>query len=85
MNYSERRDFWNRNSESRCAVTLPTVKDYINFVRTSAGPVVQIVKSMDPATAEAAWDDMENALGRYERPDGWEGPDELLLTAARRP
>lgn len=64
---------------------LPTVKDYMNFVRTSAGPVVQIVKSMDPATAEAAWDDMENALGRYERPGGWEGPNELLLTAARRP
>ncbi len=64
---------------------LPTVKDYMNFVRTSAGPVIQIVKSMDPATAEVAWADMENALCRYQRPDGWEGPNELLLTAARRP
>ena len=64
--------------------SLPTVKDYMNFIRTSAGPVVQIVKSMDPATAEAAWADMEKALGRYQRPDGWEGPNELLLTAARR-
>jgi SAM-dependent methyltransferase len=65
--------------------SLPTVKDYMNFVRTSAGPVVQIVKSMDPATAAAAWADMEQALGRYQRPNGWEGPNELLLTAARRP
>ena len=65
--------------------SLPTVKDYMNFIRTSAGPVVQIVKSMDPATAEAAWADMEKALGQYQRPDGWEGPNELLLTAARRP
>ncbi len=40
--------------------------------------------SMDPATAEAAWADMEKALGRYQRPDGWEGPNELLLTAARK-
>ncbi len=64
--------------------SLPTVKDYMNFIRTSAGPVVQIVKSMDPGTAEAAWADMEKALGRYQRPDGWEGPNELLLTAARR-
>ena len=56
----------------------------MNFIRSSAGPVVQIVKSMDPATAEAAWADMEKALGRYQRPDGWEGPNELLLTAARR-
>jgi ubiquinone/menaquinone biosynthesis C-methylase UbiE len=63
---------------------LPTVKDYMNFIRSSAGPVVQIVKSMDPATAEAAWADMEKALGRYQRPGGWEGPNELLLTAARR-
>ena len=31
----------------------------MNFIRTSAGPVVQIVKSLDPATAEAAWADME--------------------------
>jgi ubiquinone/menaquinone biosynthesis C-methylase UbiE len=64
--------------------SLPTVKDYMNFIRTSAGPVVQIVKSMDPATAEAAWADMEKALSRYQRPGGWAGPNELLLTAARR-
>jgi len=64
--------------------SLPTVKDYMDFIRTSAGPVVQIVTSMDPATAKAAWADMEKALGRYQRPDGWEGPNELLLTGARR-
>jgi ubiquinone/menaquinone biosynthesis C-methylase UbiE len=63
---------------------LPTAKDYMNFVRTSAGPVVQIVKRMDAVTAEAAWADMEKALDRYQRPGGWEGPNELLLTAARR-
>ena len=65
--------------------SLPTVKDYMNFVRTSAGPVVQIVNRLDHVTAEAAWADMEKALGRYQRPDGWEGPNELLLTAARKP
>ena len=64
---------------------LPTVRDYMNFVRNSAGPVIHIMNNMDPATAEAAWADMENALGQYQRPDGWEGPNELLLTAARRP
>ena len=64
--------------------SLPTVKDYMDFIRTSAGPVVQIVKSMDPATAEAAWADMETALSRYQLPGGWEGPNELLLTMGRR-
>jgi ubiquinone/menaquinone biosynthesis C-methylase UbiE len=63
---------------------LPAVGDYIKFIRTSAGPIVQILKSLDAAKAEAAWADMEQALSRYQRPGGWEGPNELLLTAARR-
>jgi SAM-dependent methyltransferase len=63
---------------------LPTVKDYMNFIRTSAGPVVQIVQRLEPTKAAAAWADMERALGRYQTATGWEGPNELLLTAARR-
>ncbi len=63
---------------------LPTVKDYMKFARTSAGPIVQILKSLDAAKAEAAWSDMEQVLSRYDTPTGWEGPNELLLTAARR-
>lgn len=63
---------------------LPTVKDYMNFIRTSAGPVVQIVQRLEPTKAAAAWADMETALSRYETTSGWEGPNELLLTAARR-
>jgi SAM-dependent methyltransferase len=63
---------------------LPTVKDYMNFIRTSAGPIVEILKSLDGVKAEAAWADMEQALSRYETATGWEGPNELLLTAARK-
>jgi SAM-dependent methyltransferase len=63
---------------------LPTAKDYMSFIRTSAGPIVQIVQRLEPAKAEAAWVDMEKALSRYETTTGWEGPNELLLTAARR-
>jgi SAM-dependent methyltransferase len=63
---------------------LPTVKDYMTFIRTSAGPIVQIVSGLDAANAEGAWADMEQALSRYQLPGGWEGPNELLLTAARR-
>ena len=59
-------------------------RDYMTFVRTSAGPIVQIVNGLDAAKAEAAWDDMEQALSRYQGPGGWEGPNELLLTAARK-
>jgi len=63
---------------------LPTVRDYVNFVRASAGLVVQIVQRLEPAKARAAWADMERALSRFETADGWEGSNELLLTAARR-
>ncbi|QDM24165.1 methyltransferase domain-containing protein [Tardiphaga sp. vice154] len=65
--------------------SLPSVKDYMAFIRTSAAPIVQIVNDLDAEKAEAAWADMERALGRYETSNGWEGPNELLLTAARRP
>jgi ubiquinone/menaquinone biosynthesis C-methylase UbiE len=63
---------------------LPTVADYMHFIRTSAGPIVQIVQRLEPAKAQAAWADMKKALSRYETATGWEGPNELLLTAARR-
>jgi SAM-dependent methyltransferase len=64
---------------------LPSVKDYMTFVRTSAGPIVQIVQGLDTARADAAWADMEHTLRQYETQSGWNGPNELLLTAARRP
>lgn len=63
---------------------LPTVNDYMKFIRTSAGPIVEILKSLDGMKAEAAWADMEQALSRYETETGWEGPNQLLLTAARK-
>lgn len=63
---------------------LPTVQDYMNFVKTSAGPIVQIVQRLEPAKREAAWVDIESALGRFATATGWEGPNEILLTAARR-
>jgi SAM-dependent methyltransferase len=63
---------------------LPTVKDYMSFIRTSAGPIVQILNGLDAVKAEAAWADMEQDLRRYETATGWQGPNELLLTAARR-
>jgi ubiquinone/menaquinone biosynthesis C-methylase UbiE len=63
---------------------LPTVRDYIKFIQTSAGPIVQIVQDLEPAKAGAAWADIEKELSRFETAAGWEGPNELLLTAARR-
>ena len=64
---------------------LPSVQDYLRFVRASASPIQRILGRLDPAAEQAAWDDIEAQLAGFTTPDGWVGPNELLLTAARKP
>ncbi len=64
---------------------MPTVDDYLRFVRSSASPVLQILAGLDEAAAQAAWDDIRQQLQAFDTPAGWAGPNELLLTAARKP
>jgi SAM-dependent methyltransferase len=63
---------------------LPTARHYLDFVRASASPIQHILGQLSPAAADAAWADMEERLGVFTTPSGWVGPNELLLTAARR-
>ncbi len=63
---------------------LPSTRDYLEFIRTSASPIQQILGKLDAAAREAAWQAMEEKLEAFETAAGWEGPNELLLTAARR-
>ena len=42
-------------------------------------------KCSGAAAAEAAWADIKDQLRAFDTPTGWDGPNELLLTAARRP
>lgn len=63
---------------------LPSVKHYLDFIRSSASPIQQILSRLDATAAQAAWGEMEERLSQFNRPNGWEGPNELLLTAARR-
>lgn len=64
---------------------MPSVDDYLAFVRSSASPIVQILAALDARAAQAAWDDIRTQLRAFETPTGWAGPNELLLTAARKP
>jgi len=64
---------------------LPSAQAYLDFIRTSASPIQQILARLDPERRRAAWADMEQRLKKFETASGWEGPNELLLTAARRP
>ncbi len=63
---------------------LPSVRAYLDFVRSSASPIQQILGRLDEAAADAAWAEMEERLSVFTTPSGWEGPNELLLTAGRR-
>ena len=63
---------------------LPSARHYLEFIRSSASPIQQIVGRLPPDAAEAAWAEMEERLGVFTTADGWVGPNELLLTAARR-
>jgi SAM-dependent methyltransferase len=63
---------------------LPSVQDYLDFVRTSASPILQILGRLEDAKREAAWAEIADRLGAFNTSDGWEGPNELLLTAGQR-
>ena len=63
---------------------LPSAQDYLRFIRTSASPLQQILSKLGAEAADAAWKDMEQRLKIFETSEGWTGPNELLLTAARR-
>jgi hypothetical protein len=63
---------------------LPSARVYLDFVRASASPIQQILGALDERKREAAWQAMEERLARFQTPQGWVGPNELLLTAARR-
>lgn len=63
---------------------LPSADHYLAFVRRSASPILQILGQLDAAAAEAAWYEMRERLMAFTTHEGWEGPNELLLTAGRR-
>ncbi|MBX6330071.1 MAG: class I SAM-dependent methyltransferase [Pseudolabrys sp.] len=63
---------------------LPSVKDYLEFIRTSAGPILQILSRLDDAARNAAWAEIEQKLSAFNTSSGWEGPNELLLTIGYR-
>jgi len=64
---------------------VPSVDTYLDFVRQSAAPVIEILACLGTAPREAAWNDIRERLRVFETAHGWEGPNEVLLTTGRRP
>ena len=63
----------------------PTSRDYVDFVRTSGTPIMEILAPLPAAAQRAAWADMAAQLKVFNTPTGWVGPNELLLCAASSP
>ena len=63
---------------------LASTHDYLEFIRTSATPVRQILGGLDADAQAAAWADIEHNLDAFQTPQGWCGPNELLLVSGAR-
>ena len=60
---------------------MPTAADCARLERESFGALHQILAGLGEAERAAAWAEIEEALGRFEGPDGFVGPCELLVAA----
>lgn len=63
---------------------MPSTADYLEFLRSSASPIQQILARLDATAQQAAWDDIATRLDAFTTPQGWRGPNELALTVGRR-
>ena len=63
---------------------LGSARAYLDFIRTSGAPIVQILGRVDEDTRRRAWGEMEQKLRQFDTAGGWEGPNELLLTVGGR-
>lgn len=64
---------------------MPTSRHYVDFVRTSGSPIMELLASLPAPAQAAAWDDMVSRLEVFTTPAGWVGPNELLLCGATAP
>jgi ubiquinone/menaquinone biosynthesis C-methylase UbiE len=64
---------------------MPSSRQYVDFVRTSGSPVMEILASLPAPAQTAAWADMASRLEVFTTPGGWTGPNELLLCGATAP
>jgi hypothetical protein len=62
-------------------VLMGSAAECVRFERESFGALHQMLAGLDPAGREAAWDEIGEELARFEGPDGFEGPCEMIVVA----
>ena len=63
---------------------LPDAAAYVDFVRSSGSPIMEVLAPLDAKATESAWHEMQEALEQFRGDQGWLGPNELLLGSATR-
>ncbi len=64
---------------------LPSAADCVRFERESFGALHQMLSGLNETGREEAWEEIAEALTRFEGRDGFDGPCELIVASARRP
>jgi ubiquinone/menaquinone biosynthesis C-methylase UbiE len=62
---------------------LPSSRHYLDFIRSSGSPIMEILAPLSAQVQNQAWTDMEEQLKRFTTADGWCGSNELLLGSGR--
>lgn len=63
---------------------LDSAAEYVRFARESFGALHQMLAGLGEAEQRETWAEIEAALQRFEGPDGFAGPCELVVAAARK-
>jgi SAM-dependent methyltransferase len=63
---------------------LRSATDCVRFERESFGALHQMLAGLPEAEREAAWTEIATELGRFDGPDGFTGPCEMLVVSATR-
>jgi SAM-dependent methyltransferase len=63
---------------------LASAADCVRFERESFGALGQMLSGLNEDERDAAWDEIRDELARFEGPDGFIGPCEMLVVAGRR-
>ncbi len=65
-------------------VRVASAAECLQFEQESFGALHQMLSGLDDRARDAAWEEIEQALRRYEHDDHFEGPCEMLIAAATR-
>ncbi len=56
---------------------------YVDFLRSSASPIIEILAPLSAAARQKAWHDITRQLEVFSTPADWAGPNELLQVVGR--